>query len=235
MKAFVIQHLHFEDLGNLHPALLEAGYSIEYFDAVNPAHLEKVEKTPCDLLVVLGGPIGVYEEEAYPFLTHEKCIIKTRIEEKQPLIGICLGAQLIASVLGAKVYPGNTKEIGWKKVTSPSSLSTNIFSDLNEQMVLHWHGDTFDLPEGAERIFSSELYPNQGFIYGDNILALQFHIEVQPHRIEEWLVGHACEISGVKTEPVKKIRHNTETHAPLLQNLASDMWTKWITNVANKI
>lgn len=235
MKAFIIQHLHFEDLGNLQPALVEAGYSIEYFDAVNFSHLEKIENTPCDLLVVLGGPIGVYEEEAYPFLTHEKRIIKARIEKEQPLIGICLGAQLIASALDAKVYPGNTKEIGWKKVTSPSSLSSDTFSNLNQQMVLHWHGDTFDLPKGAERIFSSELYPNQGFIYKDHILALQFHIEVQPHRIEEWLVGHACEISGVKTESVQSIRHDTEIHAPLLQGLASEMWAKWLSNMIKKV
>jgi GMP synthase (glutamine-hydrolysing) len=230
MKAFVIQHLHFENLGNLQPALLDAGYSVEYFDAVNPEHLDKIETTVCDLLIILGGPIGVYEEDSYPFLTQEKRIIKKRIEKKQPLIGICLGAQLIASTLGAKVYPGDTKEIGWKTITSTSDIE---FSSLNQQRVLHWHGDTFDLPEGAERIFSSELYPNQGFTYGENVLALQFHIEVQPHRIEEWLVGHACEISSLKTESVKKIRHDTQTYAPLLQGLAKGMWTKWLSSQVN--
>lgn len=227
MKAFVIQHLHFEDLGNLQPALLEAGYSVEYFDAVNPEHLDIVETTFCDLLIVLGGPIGVYEETLYPFLAQEKRIIQSRIENKQPLIGICLGAQLIASALGAKVYPGGVKEIGWKTITTTEN---NQFSILNQQRVLHWHGDTFDLPKGAARIFSSDLYPNQGFTYGENVLALQFHIEVQPHRIEEWLVGHACEISSLDTESVKTIRHDTATYAPLLQNLAHDMWIKWLSS-----
>lgn len=233
MKAFVIQHLHFEDLGNLQPALQDAGYDIEYFNAVNPEHLAYITKNDCDLLVVLGGPIGVYEEENYPFLTQEKNIIKQRIKQNKALIGICLGGQLIASALGAKVYAGGEKEIGWKKITTVESDGAHYFSELNQHYVLHWHGDTFDLPSGARRIFSSDLYPNQGFVYGANILALQFHIEVQPHRIEEWLVGHACEASGLEGNAVQAIREDTKEHAPELQYLAKDMWTNWISNLAH--
>ena len=230
MKAFVIQHLHFEDLGNLQPALQDAGYNIEYFNAVNPEHLNYISKNICDLLVILGGPIGVYEEEDYPFLTQEKIIIKNRIDKKQALIGICLGAQLIASALGANVYAGGEKEIGWKKIITTDSARSD-FSELDQQYVLHWHGDTFDLPKGAYGIFSSALYPNQGFVYGDNILALQFHVEVQPHRIEEWLVGHACETSSLEANAVQTIRKDTLTHAPVLQELAKEMWSNWISQL----
>lgn len=236
MKAFVIQHLHFEDLGNLQPVLQDSGYNIEYFNAVNPDHLDYINKNTCDLLVVLGGPIGVYEEDSYPFLTQEKNIIKQRIEQKQAIIGICLGGQLIASVLGANVYASGEKEIGWKKISAIESSANNQFSKLDQHHVLHWHGDTFDLPKGAKRIFSSARYPNQGFVYGENILALQFHVEVQPQRIEEWLVGHACEVSGLEVtglekNAVNRIREDTKIHAPILQELAKEMWHDWISNL----
>src|SRR5690606_19806428 len=137
------------------------------------------------LLVILGGPIGVYETQDYPFLQQEIDLLKVRLEQNLPTLGICLGAQLIAHALGADVYAGPHKEIGWSKLTL-SQAKNNPLTALNESKVLHWHGDTFDLPANAELLASSTLYSNQAFRVGNNILALQFHAEVAAASLEKW-------------------------------------------------
>ena len=192
-KALVIQHLAFEGLGTLEPALTEAGYSIEIIHA---GDLSSSQAQP-ELLIILGGPIGVYENSEYPFLNLELDFIQHRLQHQLPILGICLGAQLIARTLGASVFPGNYKEIGWSKLTNPHNLKTNPIAPLfeGETQVLHWHGDTFDLPEGATRLASSEHYENQAFSIGKHCLGLQFHPEVMELGMEKWFVGHACEIS----------------------------------------
>jgi len=230
MKAFVIQHLAFEHLGNVEVELIHHGYEISYFNACDSNDLAIVETSSADLLVVLGGPIGVYEEENYPFLATEKKIISHYIALNKPILGICLGAQLIASVLGAKVYPGGHKEIGWGPISLDKKNIPSWFPDsLDGQRVLHWHGDTFDIPSGATRISSSDIYQNQGFTYGESILALQFHLEVcGPSFIEDWLVGHACEISSAKGVDVKTIRRDTTTYQELMQPHASSLWKAWL-------
>lgn len=228
-KAFVIQHIHFEDLGNLSAALALAGFTIQYFSAMNKDHLEYIEMTACDLLIILGGPIGVYDHVHYPYLDKEKQLIEQQLKQSKGLIGICLGCQLISSVLGGRVYAGQKKEIGWGAIQINKESGETFYRDLNDQYVLHWHGDTFELPAGSIRIASSDHYINQGFVYADNVLALQFHIEVQPHRIEEWLVGHACELNGLAEQQVQKIRDETYLYAPGLQLKAHTMWSNWLT------
>lgn len=228
MKAHVIQHIHFEDLGNLDSQLRQAGFSIEYFSAMRNEDLEHVSNNECDLLVVLGGPVGVYDHDDYPYLNQEMDIVKKRLKDNKAIIGICLGAQMIAAALGASVYPGDTKEVGWYAITVPSHMSNSFMSRLNQSHVLHWHGDTFDLPEGAERIASSAAYINQGFTMGNNVLALQFHPEVMPERIEEWLVGHAAEIGTVPNISVNGIREDSRRFGDALQQNASVMWQGWL-------
>lgn len=188
---YAIQHLAFEDLGSLEDVFYAAGYRVRYFEA-GVDDLATAFAHP-ELLVILGGPIGVYEVEDYPFLKDELILLKQRLASNKPTLGICLGAQLIAQALGARVYAGAVKEIGWSTLQL-HNLAENPLAALKDVPVLHWHGDTFDLPEQADLLASSALYPNQAFRVGPNIVALQFHIEVAAEAIERWLIGHTCEL-----------------------------------------
>ncbi len=187
----VIQHLAFEDLGSLEDVFYQLGFRVRYFEAgvddLSPALNYE------GLTVILGGPIGVYETEDYPFLVDEIAGLKQRLKANKPTIGICLGAQLIAHALGAKVYAGHQKEIGWSQLEI-KAVENNPLAALENVEVLHWHGDTFDLPSNATLLASSAIYPNQAFSVGSNILALQFHLEITEQSFEKWLIGHTCEI-----------------------------------------
>lgn len=187
----VIQHLAFEDLGSLEDVFYQLGFRVRYFEAgvddLSPALNYE------GLTVILGGPIGVYETEDYPFLVDEIAGLKQRLKANKPTIGICLGAQLIAHALGAKVYAGHQKEIGWSQLEI-KAVENNPLAALENVEVLHWHGDTFDLPSNATLLASSAIYPNQAFSVGNNILALQFHLEITEQSFEKWLIGHTYEI-----------------------------------------
>src|SRR5262249_23064037 len=152
----------------------------------------------CELLVVMGGPIGVYQAADYPFLVSELQALERRLGQSKPTLGICLGAQLVAAALGSRVYKGFQSEIGWSSV-QVANVPDNVLTPLanGKTPVLHWHGDTFDVPVGATLLASSELYENQAFAFGKNVLALQFHIEVTASDFERWMVGHCNEILGL--------------------------------------
>lgn len=195
--AVAIRHVYFEDLGSFVPVLEEAGYAIRYCD-VGVDDLHALATEDIDLLVVLGGPIGAYEDDKYPFLGAEIALLEQRLRNRQPTLGICLGAQLVARALGARVYPGPAKEIGWAPVTLTKVGRAGALAHLDGVPVLHWHGDTFDLPAGSERLASTELCSNQAFAFGANILAVQFHPEVEGDLFERWLIGHASELSHAK-------------------------------------
>lgn len=198
--AVAIRHVHFEDLGSFRPVLEAGGYAIRYCDVgINDLHALATEDI--DLLVVLGGPIGAYEEDRYPFLEAEIALLEQRLRNRQPTLGICLGAQLMARALGARVYPGPAKEIGWAPVTLTKAGQEGVLAHLDGMPVLHWHGDTFDLPSGSERLASTELCSNQAFALGANVLALQFHPEAEGDSFERWLVGHASELAHAKISP----------------------------------
>ena len=188
---YAIQHLAFEDLGILEDTFYELGYRVRYFEAGVDDLKPALEFE--GLTIILGGPIGVYETEDYPFLNDEINYLQQRLAKNLPTLGICLGAQLIAHALGANVYAGHQKEIGWSQLTL-ASVENNPLIPLENTAVLHWHGDTFDLPEGSELLASSDIYPNQAFRVGQNILALQFHVEVASDSMEKWLIGHTCEL-----------------------------------------
>ncbi|MBS1211035.1 MAG: glutamine amidotransferase class-I [Proteobacteria bacterium] len=228
--ALAITHVSFEDLGGLAGALQQAGFRIDYRDAAT-ADLKAIDPETPDLLVVLGGPIGVYEQTLYPFLADELALLRQRLARKLPTLGICLGAQLMASALGAKVYPGsNGKEIGWSPVFPPATaeagnpLQTLFAAGLK---VLHWHGDTFDLPAEARLLASSARYPHQAFAVGDHALAFQFHPEVQALGLERWYVGHACELSQAGVD-VPALREQSAIHTPRLQQPADQLWRAWL-------
>lgn len=195
-----VRHVAFEDLGLLGPPLAARGVDVRYLDApVEP--LDGASLTAPDLVVVLGGPIGVYEEDVYPFLVGELAAVKARIAAKKPTLGICLGAQLMAKALGAVVAPGPQKEIGYAPLDVTAEGRAAGLGDFSATPVLHWHGDNFALPAGATRLASTAACPNQAFSLGAAALGLQFHVEVDPTRIETWLVGHTVELGKAGIDP----------------------------------
>jgi GMP synthase (glutamine-hydrolysing) len=196
----VIGHVAFEDLDLLAPIIAQRGYAIRYLQAgVDPIDTAEV-KAP-DLLVVLGGPIGVYEVDTYPFIRDEIAAIRGRLDADKPILGICLGAQLMAAALGARVAPGPVKEIGWAPVALTEAGGRSVLSTLATTPVLHWHGDNCELPAGCERLAATAHCPVQAFTRRPWQLALQFHLEVDAARFERWLIGHTVELGKAGLDP----------------------------------
>lgn len=225
----VIRHLQFEDLGSFAEPLMAAGYQLQYLDA---AVDELTAAYQADLTVILGGPVGVYDTALYPFLQTELSIAKQRLAEQRPLLGVCLGAQLIAAAAGAAVYPGASgKEIGWSPVRfTQEGLDTGLFAVENTKQdipMFHWHGDTFDLPAGAELLASSEHY-KQIYRIGSQVLAFQCHPELEGQRIEQWLLGHAAELAAWPLADLTKIRQDTQAYAPALRQFSQQLLTRWL-------
>lgn len=236
-KAVAVTHVDFEDLGTLGAELVHAGYNVETVDAC-VADLRAPELAKADLLVVLGGPIGVYEREAYPFLDAEIELIRLRLGAKRPIIGICLGAQLIAAACGASVHPGTQgKEIGWAPIHAgrDAALYPEFAPLLAPGLrVLHWHGDTFDLPANSHHLAATTAYASQAFAIGRHALGLQFHVEVSAAGLERWYVGHACELSAAKIS-VAELRRQSETFAPALQEASRQFWKEWLGRITDSM
>ncbi len=224
-RVAAIRHLAFEDLGLLGSALAARGWTITYHEA----GLDDLA-TPlrdADLAVVLGGPIGVYEADRYPFLNDELAALKERLADRRPTLGICLGAQLMAAALGARVYPGGRKELGWGEVKLTEAGRASPLAHLAGQPVLHWHGDTFDLPAGATRLASTDVYENQAFALGTHALALQFHVEADYRRIEQWLIGHTGELSAAGID-IPSLRARSREIGPGLDAAAPALLDDWL-------
>jgi GMP synthase (glutamine-hydrolysing) len=227
-SAIAIRHVAFEDLGSLAAVLERRGFALAYRDA--PVDdLAAADIVDCDLLVVLGGPIGAYEEEPYAFLRDELRAIETRLRAGKPVLGICLGSQLMALALGARVYPGTGKEIGWSKLALTEAGRRSCLAPLGDGTpVLHWHGDTFDLPKGTTHLASTERYRHQAFAWERHGLALQFHIEVTAPGLERWYIGHACEIAATPGLSVPVLRAQAEHWAPGLAPVAARCLEVWL-------
>ena len=226
-QTFALRHVPFEDLGLLEPLLGERGHGIRYVE-VPTADLGALDESAPDLLVVLGGPIGVYEEADYPFLRAELALIERRLAANRPTLGICLGAQLIARALGARVYPSGVKEIGWAPLELRAAGRESCLRLLHDTAVLHWHGDTFDLPEGATLLASTPACPHQAFSRGPATLALQFHVEAAGAALESWFVGHTAEIAAAADVNVAKLRADTARWTPVLTPRAVRCLGEWL-------
>ncbi len=227
--AIAIRHVGFEDLGLLGPLLDERGYRIEYLDA-GIDDLVDGRAADADLLVVLGGPIGVGDLAAYPFLRQEIDLLARRIEHRRPTLGICLGAQLIATALGAPVRPSGSVEIGYAPLALTDDGRRSPLAAIAHTPVLHWHGDRFETPDGAVILAATEHTPNQGFSLDDHVLALQFHLEVDHTQLERWLIGHAHELSSNGIDP-RMIRHDADVYGPVLADRARIAFSTWLDRV----
>lgn len=206
-----IRHVAFENLGLLGPFLEANGYTNRYVDAMT-VDWSRIDPLEPALIVVLGGPIGADQDSDYPFLLDEVALIDSRLKAGKPLLGICLGAQLIARALGKPVYPGPRREVGWAPIEVTDEGRLSCLRHLENGPVLHWHGDTFDLPDGAVRLASTELCENQAFSWGSSTLALQFHVEVTETELESWFIGHTVEIASTPNVSVSQLRADTQRH-----------------------
>ncbi|MDP6626156.1 MAG: type 1 glutamine amidotransferase, partial [Nitrospinota bacterium] len=195
-------------------------------------HLYNNDKAPQNLdaysaLIVLGGPMNVYETEKYPFLLDEERLVREAISKSIAVLGLCLGAQLIAKTAGAKVFAGRKKEIGWYPVSlTNEALDDALFTGFKKDMtVFQWHGDTFDVPSGAKRMAASELFPNQAFKLSEKIIALQFHLEVTEEAVYQWMQEYKEELNGLKgsIDP-EKIRIETKEKIESLKILAQQFY-----------
>ena len=215
MNVLIIKNVKNEGPGTIEDFLKEKGaeYSVVDFSGCSAT-----EKTVPDIsgfshLIIMGGPMALYESEGSQFLHFETAMIRAFMLNKKPVLGICLGAQMIAHALQADVYSGGTEEIGWDRVEiSPEGMEDPVFSAIAVDNgpyaeVFQWHGDTFDLPKKTVRLASSGVYKNQAFRYKENVYALQFHIEVRPEMIREWFADK-------KGEDIEKMFKQTDDIYP---------------------
>lgn len=228
-NAIAIRHIAFEDAGTLEGVLEDRGIALRYLEAgvddLSPAK-------DADLLVVLGGPIGIYEVDRYPFLKQELVTIETAVKKGVPVIGICLGCQALAAVLAARVYPGREKELGWDEMTLTPEGKASPLGAIEGIRVLNWHGDTFDLPAGATRLASTAITPNQAFTYGPKVLALQFHVELPQRDFERWLIGHTLELTTSKVD-LGQMRADTARYASAANTAGTRLFNAWLDALAN--
>ena len=190
MRAHYLQHVPFEGLGSIEPWLRKAGYELtgtRFFESADLPAPDAIR-----FLVVMGGPMSVNDEAGHPWLVQEKRFIRDCIQAGIPVLGICLGAQLIASAMSARVYRHHTQEIGWFPVQSVHPAEGDAFHFPPSVEAFHWHGETFDLPPGATLLASSAACENQAFQLGRSVLGLQFHLETTPEAARE-IVAHCRE------------------------------------------
>jgi GMP synthase (glutamine-hydrolysing) len=227
-NAIAIRHVAFEDAGTLVGVLKDRGIALHYLEAgvddLSPA------KT-ADLLVVLGGPIGIYEVDRYPFLKGELATIESAVKKGVPTIGICLGCQALAAVLAARVYPGKEKELGWDEMMLTKEGNASPLGAIDGVRVLNWHGDTFDLPSGATRLASTKITPNQAFTYGPKVLALQFHVELPQRDLERWLIGHTLELANSKVD-LGRMRADAARFAPAANAAGTRLFNDWLDGIS---
>jgi GMP synthase (glutamine-hydrolysing) len=229
-RLLAIQHVHFEHLGSLEAYFQSCGFAIKYQQA-GLDDLSQINPLDYDLIVILGGPIGADDEVDYPFINDELAIIRKTLAANRPLLGFCLGAQLIAKALGAKVYAGNKIEIGWYSLEITPAGKNSPIRYLSGEItsMFHWHNDTFDLPENAVNLASSARCKHQIFSYQNSCLAFQCHPEFELKSIEAWLIGHACELSKHQIN-INRLRQQSHQYANQLAKQTLQCLDDWLKN-----
>lgn len=225
----VFQHDPLEDLG-VFAQVLERHQSSFRYVRLFQGEMPTEDWGSIRALVVLGGPMSVHDEDRYPFLKWEKTIIRTAIKQGIPILGICLGAQLIAAATGAQVYQGNFKEIGWFPIsmTIEGQMDSILGYLPGTPIVFQWHGAGFDLPKGAQRLASSIYYDNQAFRIGKKVYGLQFHLEVTPAMIERWMDQNWKELAQAPYISPDKIRADTFSYSQPLRYYGERFFSEFI-------
>lgn len=186
-RALIVRHTSFEGAAGFRQPIEEAGYDFHRINVSDP-EFPALDWLEPDLVVVMGGPMGVYERATYPWIDGEVVGLAMRIAARRPTLGVCLGSQMVAAALGARVYPGPVKEVGFAPVGLTEAGEASPLRHIANVPLLHWHGDTFDLPEDAERLADTGNYANQAFRISEYLLAIQFHPEMgEDPRFAEWL------------------------------------------------
>lgn len=229
-KALIIRHVPVEGVAGFRQPLEAAGYEVDRVDVAAPDFAQHDLRDP-DLLIMMGGPMGVYERDRYPWIECQLRRLAQRLEAERPTLGVCFGAQMMAAALGAEVYPGPAKEVGFHPVTFTDSALRGPLRHLDGLPMLHWHGDTFDLPEGVELLASSALYAHQAFRRGPNLLALQFHAEMGlDPRFEAWLEQWPEAVEAAGTD-VDTLRAAHAEHGPTAVAAGRAMIADWLTGL----
>lgn len=233
--ALVIRHQSCIHLGTFADTLAQNDIETQYIDTFKD-DIRNADPLEHDYVIVLGGVFGVYNQDTYPVLKDELAFIKKRIDANKPLLGVCLGSQLIASALGADVYPGKQGfELGWAPLTiheEGRNSPVRHFDPALTQMFIS-HGDTFDLPEGAVLLASSQQYANQAYSYGKNILAVQFHPEVDEGLAEELLILLAVKLSGGNPPAdIHQVREQTKKNIEALKRQTSKFLNEWLQTIS---
>ncbi|MBL7215796.1 MAG: type 1 glutamine amidotransferase [Phycisphaerae bacterium] len=194
MKIHCLAHVPFEDAANIGRWAQDRGHTLNYTHFFRNEILPDINSF--DMLAIMGGLMNIYEHDAYPWLVGEKAFIKDAIDASKKVIGVCLGSQVIADVLGGKVTQNPQKEIGWHTVTlTEAGQNSPVFSDIPKEMdVFQWHGDAFSIPPGAIHLATNQTCANQAFLYGSHVLGLQFHLEYSRESIEKMLTHCADEL-----------------------------------------
>jgi GMP synthase (glutamine-hydrolysing) len=226
-KVLAIQHVRCETLGTIADALGARGIP---FDVVRTFEGQPV---PNNLkgyngLILMGGPMGVYEQDRHPFLRQEIRLIEAALRQDKPLLGVCLGSQLLAAALGAPVTKGKSKEIGWHPITlTQAAMRDLLWAELEPSFVAyHWHGDVFELPSGAVSLASSEKTPHQAFRYGRSAYGILFHMEVTERIIEEMVKTFQDELRAEDLDGLGIVQHSRK-HLPRLGEIGKSVFTRW--------
>jgi GMP synthase (glutamine-hydrolysing) len=229
--ALVIRHVAFEDLGYWGDLLTARGYAAAYREAGSD-DLASISPEGPAILVVLGGPISVNDGDLFPFLKTEIDLVRSRMRQDLPTLGICLGAQVMARALGSRVFPGPAKEIGWFPLTLTPAGLDHPMRHLGGEVtsVMHWHGETFDLPEGAALLASTPICRNQAFGVGRRGLGLQFHAEVTASGLERWYIGNIGELQATRLD-LSELRATAARHAPALRAQGERFFNEWLDQI----
>jgi GMP synthase (glutamine-hydrolysing) len=225
--ALVIQHEDYEALAGFEQPLRKRGYAIETISVRDPNYATMCFLDP-DLLIIMGGPMGVYEQDAHPWMNHEIIRVAERIMADRPTLGVCLGSQVMAAAMGGAVYKGPHNEVGFRPIAVTDKGRASPVAALGDLPVLHWHGDTFDLPAGVTLLASSDLYRNQAFARGPNILALQFHPEMgEDASFDTWCEKGDPFIAVAGTD-VDALHREHEQHGPAAVAAGRAMLDQWL-------
>lgn len=226
-KGLIIRHVPFEGIAGFRQPVEDAGYALDRIDVTDP-EFARVNFNAPDLLILMGGPMGVYERDANPWIDCEIDRLASRISLGLPTIGVCLGAQMIAAAMGAKVHAGPTKEVGFAPVALSAAGAESPLRHVADVPVLHWHGDTFPLPEGVELLASTDAYRHQAFRRGPEVLALQFHAEMgEDERFEQWLDG-SDDYVGQAGLTIGELRGQHDRHGPAAVAAGRAMVAEWL-------